>query len=247
MVRAGFFNSLNGDRVYNADDLSSFFDGIIDDGVFKHYKMEFMVTPGAGLSVDVLEGKAIVLGKYIEATAQVNMPIEGGEAQPRYDAVVVGTNLTERTATIYIKKGIPAASPSRPQLLNNELEKELCLAYIYVGANANAITESNIEDVRGDYAHCGWCHLTNVSADLVEYRRSVPVTAATTDIEIRIPQYDAAYDTLIVHKNGLLLKEGIEYSIQSTGSAAAIVIEQGVLPGNDFDFLVLHLDLKRNN
>ena len=35
MIRYGFFNSESGDRVYNADDFSNFFEGVIGDGIFK--------------------------------------------------------------------------------------------------------------------------------------------------------------------------------------------------------------------
>ena len=64
-VNSGFFNAVNGDRTYNADDLSQFFDGIISDGIFKYFKNELKVTANKGLSVRVLNGKAIVLGKYV--------------------------------------------------------------------------------------------------------------------------------------------------------------------------------------
>ena len=33
-VSSGFFNSLNGDRKYNAAQMSAIFDGLIIDGVF---------------------------------------------------------------------------------------------------------------------------------------------------------------------------------------------------------------------
>ncbi len=35
-VTFGFYNSVNGDRKYDAIQMSSIFDGIIRDGVFQH-------------------------------------------------------------------------------------------------------------------------------------------------------------------------------------------------------------------
>lgn len=41
----GFFNSLNGDRKYTAEQLSSIFDGLITDGVFDSIGAQY---PAAG-------------------------------------------------------------------------------------------------------------------------------------------------------------------------------------------------------
>ena len=48
-VRSGFYNAFSGDspqRAYDADDLSSIFDGIVTDGVFRGVGDEFRVTVG---------------------------------------------------------------------------------------------------------------------------------------------------------------------------------------------------------
>ena len=42
-VTSGFFNSLNGDRRYNAEQMSSIFDGIINDGIFANIGTAFGV------------------------------------------------------------------------------------------------------------------------------------------------------------------------------------------------------------
>ena len=42
--KSGFFNSVNGDRRYNAEDIGRMFDGIIRDGVFANYKEAFAFT-----------------------------------------------------------------------------------------------------------------------------------------------------------------------------------------------------------
>lgn len=50
-VTFGFYNSLNSDRLYNALQMSSLFDGIITDGVFASIGTSMIVTPDSGLSV----------------------------------------------------------------------------------------------------------------------------------------------------------------------------------------------------
>ena len=54
----GFFNSLNGDRKYTAEQLSSIFDGLITDGVFDSIGDILATVPGSGMQVIVKSGKA---------------------------------------------------------------------------------------------------------------------------------------------------------------------------------------------
>ena len=103
-ITSGFFNSINGDRKYNADDINEFFVGVLNDGIIKHYDSELEVEAGSDMTVNVKGGKAICLGKYIKNTGFLSLPIEASEDQPRYDAIVVGVDLENRTADIYVKK-----------------------------------------------------------------------------------------------------------------------------------------------
>ena len=43
-VTSGFFNSLYGDRKYNAEQFSAMFDNLITDGVFSNVGNAFQVT-----------------------------------------------------------------------------------------------------------------------------------------------------------------------------------------------------------
>lgn len=242
-IKSGFFNSVNGDRVYNADDLNHFFEGITSDGVFKTYKNELQVTTNSGMTIRVLTGKAIVLDKYVEATAALDLTIEGGNALPRYDAVVVGVDLAARTGSIYVKQGTPASVPTPPTMTNNVNSKEICLAYVYVSANATTITADNITDKRADTSVAGWVKLTNVSADLVTYRNNVTTTDNTSLVDLGVAQYDANHDTALVYKNGLLLDEVTEYLIEGTGSAAKVHLSASTPKGNTLTFVVLHLGI----
>lgn len=242
-IKSGFFNSINGDRVYNADDLNHFFEGIVSDGIFKGYKMELQVTAGSGMTIRVLTGKAIVLDKYVENNAALNLTIEGGNALPRYDAVVVGVDLTARTGTIYVKQGTAASTPTPPTMTNNTNSKEICLAYVYVSANATTITSDNITDKRADITVCGWVKLTNVAASLMSYRNNVTIQTATNAVPLGITEYDANHDTVLIYKNGFFLEEATDYLIKGTGSAAVVELSSTAPIGNKFDFVVLHAGL----
>ena len=54
----GFFNSVGGDRKYNADDMSSYYQGLISDGVVNHYEDSMQVISGEGMNVIVSKGRA---------------------------------------------------------------------------------------------------------------------------------------------------------------------------------------------
>ena len=240
-IKSGFFNSVNGDRVYNADDLNHFFEGIISDGVFKGYKSELKVEAIGGMNVRVLTGKAICLDKYINLTAALDLEIEGGNSLPRIDAVVINTNLEDRNGYIYIKKGTPASTPTPPTLYNNPNTKELAIAYINVSENATTITEGNITDKRSDAAVCGWVALTNVSATLDTYKNNVTLSAPASVVNLGISQFDANHDTVFVYKNGVLLEEVIEYLIEGTGSTAKVHLSATATQGTHFMFVVQHV------
>ena len=243
MIKCGFFNSVNGDRVYGANDLNNFFEGIVSDGVFRKFKREMEVTAPGGMAVRVLPGKAICMEKYIHITAAEDITVESGNAQPRYDAVVISVSLDDREGYLYIKKGEEAATPEPPALYDNDTVKEMALAYRYVPANATEILTENITDKREDSNVCGWVKLTNVSATIVTYRSSTTLKTAATEVSIGISDYNATTDVVNVYKNGLMLNETEEYSINGTGSAAKIKLTSSTPAGNKFTFVVQHLGL----
>ena len=128
-------------------------------------------------------------------------------------------------------------------MYDNDTVKEMALAYIYVPANATEILTENITDKREDSDVCGWVKLTNVSATIVTYRSSTTLKAAATEVNIGISDYNATTDVVNVYKNGLMLNETEEYSINGTGSAAKIKLTSSTPAGNKFTFVVQHLGL----
>ena len=95
-VKSGFFNSLNGDRRYDARDFSSIFNNLIIDGVFASYGTAFVVKSVGGLSLTVGIGRAWFNSTYLLNDAI--LPMEAPEAeliQDRIDAIVIEVNNTE--------------------------------------------------------------------------------------------------------------------------------------------------------
>ena len=155
-ITYGFFNSVNNDRVYNADDMSEYFDGLISNGVFENVGGGLQVVPNTGMNINVNRGRAIIDCKWLNNDSVLTLDVT--QAHPtlnRYTAVVVRLNVTDRLMEIATKDGTAAANPSKPTMDDTVTVKEICLAYIYVKAGVTTITASMIEDMRSSNL-CGW-------------------------------------------------------------------------------------------
>lgn len=151
-VSSGFFNSLNGDRKYNAAQMSAIFDGLIIDGVFASIGTAFAVNAAGGLTVNVGIGKA-----WFDHTWTVNdsiLPMTAPETEvllDRIDAVVLEVNGTEsvRENTIKFIKGNPSSAPSRPTLTNEGNVHQYPLCYIYRKYGTAVINQADITPMVG--------------------------------------------------------------------------------------------------
>ena len=151
-VSSGFFNSLNGDRKYDAAQMSAIFDGLIIDGVFASIGTAFAVKAAGGLTVNVGVGKA-----WFDHTWTVNdsiLPMTAPEAEvllDRIDAVVLEVNGMEsvRENTIKFVKGNPSSAPSRPTLTNEGNVHQYPLCYIYRKYGTAVINQADITPMVG--------------------------------------------------------------------------------------------------
>lgn len=151
-VSSGFFNSLNGDRKYNAAQMSAIFDGLIIDGVFASIGTAFAVKAAGSLTVNVGVGKA-----WFDHTWTVNdsiLPMTAPEAEvllDRIDAVVLEVNGMEsvRENTIKFVKGNPSSAPSRPTLTNEGNVHQYPLCYIYRKYGTAVINQADITPMVG--------------------------------------------------------------------------------------------------
>lgn len=132
-ITSGFFNSNNGDRKYNALQLSSIFDGVIGDGVFASIGTCFVTKAAGGLVVNVGIGKAWFNHTWIinDAILPLTMPASH-LTLTRIDAIVLEINLSDnvRKNTIKIIQGTAAASPARPALKKSNGVYQYPICYI---------------------------------------------------------------------------------------------------------------------
>ena len=165
-VTYGFFDSRNGDRKYNADQMSEYFRGIVSGGVFQHLDGGLQVTAGTGLSVNVAAGRAIVQNRWIQNSASLPLSISAAsETYGRKDAVVLRLDSSARTVSITVKTGTPAASPAAPSMTRSGGVYEMALAYVNVAAGATSVT---VTDKRSDSAVCGWAAVAQAASGEVD-------------------------------------------------------------------------------
>lgn len=156
---SGFFNSVSGDRTYNADHISKMFQGLITNGVYESVGNKLAVEPNGGMTVSINTGRGWFYDRWVYNDAKYVLTLEDADVLlNRYAAVCIKVDLTDsvRKAEPYIKYGEPGSTPSKPSMQRTETVQEFCLAYIYIGAGVTEITATAIEDTRFDSNLCGW-------------------------------------------------------------------------------------------
>ena len=159
MWNSGFFNSINGDRLYDADQMSKIFEGLITDGVYESVGNKLAVQPNNGMTIQIATGRGWFNKRWVENTTPYTITLEQSDVVlNRYAAICIRVDNSDagRTAQPYVKYSDYASAPIKPTMTRSETVNEYCLAYVYIKAGATTITASDIEDSRGNNTVCGW-------------------------------------------------------------------------------------------
>lgn len=155
----GFFNSVNGDRVYNAQQMSSIFEGLITDGVYESVGNKLAVQPNSGMTIQIASGRGWFKRHWVNNDTEYLMTLEASDVTlNRYAAICIRVDDSDavRAAVPYIKYSDYATTPTKPSMTRSEYINEYCLAYVYIGAGVSEITTSDITDTRANTELCGW-------------------------------------------------------------------------------------------
>ena len=242
-LRYGFFNSRNGDRLYNADDISGFFYNLISDGVLATPSTNLQVQAVSGMTVSVSPGYGMIPAKYIDLTTAQSVQLTAADiALDRIDRIVLRLDCQNRQIVIAAKTGTPAASPAAPELTRTADIYELSLARIAVAHGTAAITQANITDERSDTSICGYITgmidqidttelfvqfqaafdtwFDNVKDEVLRntlVRRYTNSTASTALRDrlfpVNVSEFNASLDVLNVYVNGFRLQPGVDYTL----------------------------------
>lgn len=244
----GFFNSVNGDRKYNADQMSEYFKGLVSNGVYQNVGASLHVLEGSGMNVNVQTGRAIIDCKWLNLDAVLTVPIAAAHVTlDRWTAVIARLDRTNRVMEIATKDGTPASSPLRPTLSNNETIKELCLAMVYVPAGATSITQANITDMRSSQ-YCGWVTglIDQVDTSQLFLQYQCAYNAAINDMEawqdnVKV-QFDSWFKTLTEKLNVNTYIERYYKRVVLDGNTTTIPLNMVSYTYEASDVLFVHIN-----
>ena len=163
-----FFNSDNGDRIYDADSFSEWLRKFFTSGVFSG---DLQVTAASGMTVTLGTGYANLDGKvrFFE-TAQNFTCAAANSTYPRIDTVVIERNDTDRQIIAKLVTGAYSGntpSPTAPVWDNGIYQ--LVVAQVLVGAGVTQITQEDITDTRTDTSICGLITGTVQEMDFAQF------------------------------------------------------------------------------
>lgn len=164
-IKSLFFNAeqVQGeyDRVYNAEDFTSYLGSLVSDGVFSNPSTNLQVRIGSGLQsvrYVVKPGKAWIKGHLMIVDEDYPLsPTANLSELGRTDRVVAYLDFENRTMGIELKVGTPRSTPESgcPALVRNSERYEIGLAKITTPPST-LIYGPGIEDTRGYTNICGW-------------------------------------------------------------------------------------------
>lgn len=162
-VNCGFFDAIDSDRTYNAEEMNQPYKKIINNGVFATPEGtpsdELQVlSANNGMNIIVKTGNGIFGDKWFENKTDIIITIPGNtDIVPRIDSIVaqVDTLISGRVGSIVYKPGSPSSTPAPPLIntIENVFEYRLC--NILVSPSTVSINQDIITDTRGS-EECLW-------------------------------------------------------------------------------------------
>lgn len=151
------FDSVSGDRLYNADDHAWYLRRVLSNGVIHaNDSPTLRVKKGTGLQSILEIGGSIIDGYAYENTSEITLTHDAANAtNPRIDRVILRLDKTvdNRHIKAFVVKGTAATNPVPPALTRNSYVHEISLAQIRINAGSAIINE--ITDERLNQSVCG--------------------------------------------------------------------------------------------
>ena len=161
-VNCGFFDAIDSDRTYSADEMNRPYRRIISNGVFATPQgdpsTDLQVVESTGMNIICKTGEGLFADKWFENPSSIVITVPNNTATvPRIDSVLVqvDTRTSGRVGNIVHRTGTPASSPVPPAINQTEGVVEYRLANIRVNAGVTSIQGRYITDRRGS-SDCPW-------------------------------------------------------------------------------------------
>lgn len=162
-VNCGFFDSINNDRLYSADEMNRPYKRIISNGIFATPKgspsKDLQVLESNNeMEIIVKKGEGLIGNKWYENPRDlaIQVPINT-DVKPRIDSVIaqIDKSLSGRCGNIVYRCGIPNDIPEPPTINLSDEIIEMRVANICVTPTTRFIDQSMITDLRGS-EDCPW-------------------------------------------------------------------------------------------
>ena len=162
-VDAGFFDAIDEDRTYSADDMNRPYRKLISNGVFATpagTPSDFLQVFAADneMNVIVSAGYALIGDKWFENPSDLMITIsQNSEVLSRIDSIVAQVDKTQegRVGNIVYRQGQASSNPVHPDINTEEEIAEFRLADIRISPSCVEITQDLITDCRGS-DECPW-------------------------------------------------------------------------------------------
>lgn len=162
-INAGFFDAIDEDRTYSADDINRPYRRLISEGIFATAAGEAsddfqILTADDGMNVIVSAGDGLLGEKWVENPSDFLLTISSNsETLTRIDSIILQVDTTQsgRVGNIVYRTGTASSSPVHPDINTEDDIYELRLADITVSPSCTAITQALITDCRGS-DECPW-------------------------------------------------------------------------------------------
>lgn len=162
-VSCGFFDSINHDRLYSADEMNRPYKRLISNGVFATPSGTAstdlqVVSAGSGMNIVCNAGQGIFADKWFENPADISITVPNNTLTvPRRDSVIVQVDKRQsgRVGNIVYRTGTASANPQPPDIGLVDDVIEYRIANIYVAPGATNINNDAIVDLRGS-SECPW-------------------------------------------------------------------------------------------
>lgn len=167
-----FFDAVDNDVSYSADEFAEFFSGFLTDGV-KNLGSCLKVLPDTGMDIKIDYGQALIQGYSYwlknDGTGVHKLTVDYERTYKRIDRVVLrlDKSVSGRQIRVSIIKGTPLMNPVPPTLTRNAQVYELSLAQIVVSTSSTTIKASDITDERSNAEVCGMIN-SMITLDLSE-------------------------------------------------------------------------------
>ena len=214
-VESGFYDAINSDRVYSAEDMTRPYSRIVADGVFATNAGTpsddlQVVSAESGMQISVLQGQAMVAGKWFDNPSAIVITVPRNTmAYARIDSVIMQIDKTaaKRVGSIVYRTGTASMNPQPPALSTKASVVEMRLANVRVAPNVRQISNSVITDLRGS-AECPWVSGVVVQVDtstlFAQYQAAYQefYEQSTADFDAYVEQQRESWDAFVTQLTG---------------------------------------------